>query len=35
VRAFPEAVAVVPVPDSSWVMDIDTPEAYRETIRNL
>ncbi|WP_448595422.1 selenium cofactor biosynthesis protein YqeC [Thermoflexus hugenholtzii] len=35
VRAFPEAVAMVPAPDPSWVMDIDTPEAYRETIRNL
>jgi molybdenum cofactor cytidylyltransferase len=35
VRALPEAVAMVPVPDPSWVMDIDTLEAYREAIHNL
>ncbi|WP_376791884.1 selenium cofactor biosynthesis protein YqeC [Thermoflexus sp.] len=29
VRAFPEAVVQIPVPDPSWVMDFDTPEAYR------
>ncbi len=30
IRAFPEAVAAVPIPDPTWVMDIDTPEDYRE-----
>lgn len=29
IRAFPEAVARIPVPDPTWVMDFDTPEAYR------
>ncbi len=29
IRAFPEAVAQIPVPDPTWVMDFDTPEAYR------
>ncbi|MFN3930061.1 MAG: NTP transferase domain-containing protein, partial [Thermoflexus sp.] len=29
IRAFPEAVVQIPVPDPSWVMDFDTPEAYR------
>lgn len=33
VRRFPEAVAMVPVPDPTWVLDVDTPEAYREALR--
>lgn len=29
IHAFPEAVAQIPVPDPAWVLDFDTPEAYR------
>jgi len=29
VRSAPEAVALLPVPDPTWVMDFDTPEDYR------
>ncbi|WP_376788382.1 selenium cofactor biosynthesis protein YqeC [Thermoflexus sp.] len=30
IQALPEAVARVPVPDPTWVMDFDTPEAYQQ-----
>lgn len=33
VRADPSRVAVVPVPDSAVMEDIDTPEAYEELLR--
>ncbi|MCS7252110.1 MAG: selenium cofactor biosynthesis protein YqeC [Thermoflexus sp.] len=29
IRRFPGTVARIPVPDPTWVMDFDTPEAYR------
>ncbi len=32
IRSFPEAVAQIPVPDPTWVMDFDTPEAYRRIL---
>lgn len=29
IQAFPEAIARIPVPDPTWVLDFDTPEDYQ------